>query len=281
MLPFAKMNGIGNSILVVDERGRTPIITGAMARRFCGGDLAFEQMMVLSDAARPGFDASVRIFNQDGSRAGACGNGTRCIAWFMGETGSGGTLKLDIGGAAIACYRDGPLTFTVDMGTPCLDWNDIPLREAADTLSVDLGPMLNEAGLQRPVAVGMGNPHAVFFVPDASAIDLGTWGPRFERHPMFPDRANISFAEVGTTDRIALRVWERGAGPTLACGSAACATLVAASRRGLAGRHARIALPGGDLELAWREDDHVLMSGPVALEHRGQVDPTTGDRAPW
>ena len=155
------------------------------------------------------------------------------------------------------------------------------MREAADTLAVDLGPILEEAGLQRPVAVSMGNPHAVFFVPDVAAVDLAAWGPRFERHPMFPDRANISFAEVEAADRITLRVWERGAGPTLACGSAACATLVAASRRGLAGRHARIALPGGALDLAWREDGHVLMTGPVALEHRGRLEPMTGDRAPW
>ena len=281
MLPFAKMNGIGNSILVVDERGRTPSMTGAMARRLSAGDLAFEQMMVLSDAARPGFDAAVRIFNQDGSRAGACGNGTRCLAWFMGETGSPDRLTLDIDGTAISCSREGPVTFTVDMGTPGLDWQDIPLRQVADTLAVDLGPILDEAGLQRPVAVSIGNPHAVFFVPHVAAVDLPLWGPRLERHPMFPDRANISFAEVQATDRVALRVWERGAGPTLACGSAACATLVAASRRGLAGRHARVALPGGDLEMAWREDGHVLMTGPVALEHRGHLEPSTGDRTSW
>ncbi len=281
MLPFAKMNGIGNSILVVDERGRTPVITGDMAKRLCQGDLAFEQMMVLSDAARPDSDAIVRIFNQDGSRAGACGNGTRCVAWVMSETGSNDALRLDIDGTAISCRRDGPLTFTVDMGPPRLEWRDIPLREAADTLAVDLGPILDEAGLQRPVAVSMGNPHAIFFVPEVAAVDLAEWGPRFECHPMFPDRANISFAEVEAADRITLRVWERGAGPTLACGSAACATLVAASRRGLAGRHARVALPGGVLDLAWRDDGHVLMTGPVALEHRGHVEPMTGDRAPW
>ncbi len=281
MLPFAKMNGIGNSILVVDERGRAPVISGDMAKRLCEGDLAFEQMMVLSEATRPGFDAAVRIFNQDGSRAGACGNGTRCVAWFLGETGSGDRLALDIDGSIVSCQRGGPDTFTVDMGKPRLDWQEIPLREAGDTLTVDLGPMLDEAGLQHPVAVSMGNPHAIFFVPDVAAIDLTAWGPRFERHPMFPDRANISFAEVEAADRIRLRVWERGAGPTLACGSAACATLVAASRRGLAGRYARIALPGGELDMAWREDDHVLMTGSVALEHRGQVDPMTGRRAPW
>ena len=237
--------------------------------------------MVLSEATRPGFDAAVRIFNTDGSRAGACGNGTRCVAWFMGETGSGDRLTLDVDGTTVSCQRGGSCEFTVDMGAPRLAWRDVPLREGADTLAVDLGPILDEAGLQRPVAVSMGNPHAVFFVPDVAAIDLAAWGPRFERHPMFPDRANISFAEIEAVDRITLRVWERGAGPTLACGSAACATLVAASRRGLAGRHARIALPGGNLDMTWREDGHVLMAGLVALEHRGRFDPKTGDRAAW
>ena len=281
MLPFAKMNGIGNSILVVDERGRTPVMTGETASGLGTGDLAFEQMMVLSDPDRAGFDASVRIFNQDGSRAGACGNGTRCVAWFLSETGSGDRVTLDIDGVSIACRRNGPVTFTVDMGTPRLDWRDIPLRQCVDTLAVDLGPILEEAGMERPVAVGMGNPHAVFFVPDAASVDLPVWGPRFERHPMFPDRANISFAEVQAADRIVLRVWERGAGPTLACGSASCATLVAAARRGLSGRYARIALPGGVLDLMWREDDHVLMTGPVTLEHRGRLDPSTGHRGSW
>ena len=286
MLPYAKMNGIGNSILVVDERGHAPVITGDMARDLGHGALAFEQMMVLSDAAgadgaRSGFDAAVSIFNSDGSRAGACGNGTRCVAWFMGQTGSGDAQCLDIDGTAVLCRRDGPLCFTVDMGMPQLGWRDIPLREPTDTLAVELGAILAETGLGAPVAVGMGNPHAVFFVPDATGIDLAALGPRFERHAMFPDRANISFAEILSAERILLRVWERGAGPTLACGSAACATLVAAARRGLAARQAGIVLPGGELTIAWRPDEHVLMSGPVALEHRGWLDPATGETKPW
>ena len=281
MLPFAKMNGIGNSILVVDERGRAPVLTGEMARALCHDDLAFEQMMVLSDPVAPGVDAAVRIFNTDGSRAGACGNGSRCVAWFMGETGSRDTLALDIDGTLVRCRRDGPLSFTVDMGSPGLSWRDVPLAQDADTLAVDLGMDLEEAGLDPPVAVSMGNPHAVFVVPDAAAIDLATLGPRFERHAMFPDRANVSFAEVRDADDIVLRVWERGAGATLACGSAACATLVATARRRLTGRQARVSLPGGELRIAWGEDDHVTMAGTVALEHRGRLDPETGARAPW
>ncbi len=284
MLRYAKMNGAGNSILVVDERGRTPSLTGEAARALCRGPLAFEQMMVLSDGA--GVDAAVRIFNTDGSRAGACGNGSRCVAWFIieerpAETGSGDAVALDVDGTIVSCRRDGPLLFTVDMGAPHFGWREIPLREAADTLTLDLGDALLGTGLASPAAVSMGNPHAVFFVPDAGAVDLPSLGPRFERHPMFPDRANVSFAEVRAPDEITLRVWERGAGATLACGTAACATLVAAALRGLTGRQARVALPGGELGIAWRADGHVMMTGPVALEHRGRLDPATGDTAPW
>ncbi len=286
MLPYAKMNGAGNSILVVDERGRAPEMTGDMARDLCRGPLAFEQMMILSDATTPGVDAAVRIFNTDGSPAGACGNGTRCVAWFIdegrtAETGAGRVLALDVCGTAVTCRRDGPLDFTVDMGRPSFDWRDIPLREAADTLELNLGEALAGTGLAPPAAVSMGNPHVVFFVPDAAAIDLPALGSRFERHLMFPDRANVSFAEVRGPGDILLRVWERGAGATLACGSAACATLAAAARRGLTGRSASVTLPGGTLGIAWEANGHIMMSGPVALEHRGRLDPRTGDVAPW
>lgn len=286
MLPFAKMNGAGNSILVVDERGRSPEVTGDMARDLCRGPLAFEQMMIVSDAPTREVDATVRIFNTDGSRAGACGNGTRCVAWFIDEgrttaTGAGEVLNLDVCGTAVTCRRDGPLDFTVDMGRPYFGWQDIPLHEEADTLDLDLGEALAGTGLERPAAVSMGNPHVVFFVRDAAAIDLPVLGPRFERHPMFPDRANVSFAEVRGPEDILLRVWERGAGATLACGSAACATLAAAARRGLIGRSARVALPGGTLGIAWQPNGHIMMTGPVALEHRGRLDPRTGVTVPW
>ncbi len=281
MLRYAKMNGAGNSILVVDERGGIPAITGEMARALCAGPLAFEQMMVLSDAAAPEFDAAVRIFNTDGSRAGACGNGTRCVAWFMAETGSGDALGLDVDGTAVSCRRVGPRVFAVDMGAPHFGWRDIPLGEAADTLQLDLGDAIAGTGLAAPAAVSMGNPHVVFFVRDAAAIDLPALGPRFERHPLFPDRANVSFAEVRGPEDILLRVWERGAGATLACGSAACATLAAAALRGLTGRRASVALPGGTLDIAWRDDGHVTMTGPVELEHRGRLDPATGVFASW
>ncbi len=270
-LPFAKMNGAGNEILVVDERGRPPTMTGEEARRIGQGHFAFDQMMVLSDADRAGVDAAVRIYNTDGSGAGACGNGTRCVAWFMLRDSDRDTLTLEIDGTKVLCRRDAAAVFTADMGVPSFDWRDIPLREAADTQAVPLGAVLAEFGLEAPAAVSMGNPHAVFLVPDASAIDLAALGPRLEHHPMFPERANISFAEMRGRGRILLRVWERGAGATRACGSAACAALVAAARLGVADRRATVALPGGDLVIAWQDDGHVLMTGPVELEEEGHL----------
>ena len=268
-LSFAKMNGAGNSILVVDERGRAPAMTGDAARRVGEGRLSFDQMMVIGDPTRPGVDAEIRIFNIDGSRAGACGNGTRCVAWVMLEGGTRADLTLDIEGTEVSCRREAETRFTVDMGMPCFDWRAIPLRRTLDPDAADLGAVLTELGLPRPSVLGMGNPHAVFFVPDARAVDLERHGGRLEHDAMFPDRANISFAEVVTRDHILLRTWERGAGATLACGSAACATLVAAARRGLTGRQATVSQRGGDLVITWRADDHVLMTGPVELEERG------------
>ncbi len=268
-LPFAKMNGAGNSILVVDERGRLDAMTGDTARRVGEGRLGFDQMMVIGDPARPGVDARVRIFNRDGSRARACGNGTRCVAWVMLAGGTREDLTLDIEGTEVSCRREAEARFTVDMGAPCFDWRAIPLRHALDPDAADLGAVLAELGLPRPSVLGMGNPHAVFFVPDARTIDLEGHGRRLEHDALFPDRANISFAEVARRDHILLRTWERGAGATLACGSAACATLVAAARRGLTGRQATVSQRGGDLVITWRGDDHVLMTGPVELEERG------------
>ena len=272
--PFAKMNGIGNSILVVDARGAVEPFGGDDARRLGRGRLAFDQLMLILDPARPDADATVRIFNRDGSRAGACGNGTRCVAWFLTRDTGRVALDLDVEGTRLACRRDAEFLFTIDMGRPGLDWRDVPLAGPADTLAVDLGPVLAGFGLPRPAAVGMGNPHAVFFVPDAGAIDLGRIGPELERHPAFPDRANISFAQPLARDHILLRVWERGAGATLGCGSAACASVVAGVRLDRLARRARVGLPGGELAIEWRpDDDRVLMTGPVELEFEGVLTP--------
>jgi diaminopimelate epimerase len=233
--------------------------------------------MVLHDPRAPGTDAFLRIYNTDGSQAGACGNGTRCVAWSILRDQPGRRdLMLQTAAALLPCTREDETTFTVDMGKPRLRWDEIPLRDPfQDTRYIELqiGPIDNPT-LHSPAVVNMGNPHAIFFVDDAAAYDLGKVGPLLESHPIFPERANISLAQVMAPDHIRLRVWERGAGLTKACGSAACAAVVAAVRKKLARRSARVTLPGGDLLIEWRErDDHVLMTGPVELEHEGTFAP--------
>ena len=209
----------------------------------------------------------MRIFNNDGSEAEACGNGARCVADRLARENGATALAIETVAGRIACERLGEWRYRVDMGEPRFAWSEIPLAHAvADTLRVDLAlPGLADYG---PASVvNMGNPHAIFWVKDVAAIPLEIVGPRLETHPLFPEKANISFAEVRARDAITLRVWERGVGITLACGSAACATLVAAARLGLTGREARIALPGGELTIEWRESDgRVLMAGPVEFE---------------
>jgi diaminopimelate epimerase len=215
----------------------------------------------------------VRIYNNDGSEAGACGNGTRCVADRLARETGAEAVTIETVGGLIACERLGPWVYRVDMGAPRLAWNEIPLAQAvADTRRVEVrlagGPDFGPASV-----VNMGNPHAIFWVSDVAAIPLETVGPRLETHPLFPEKANISFAEARERDHIALRVWERGVGVTLGCGSAACAALVAAARLGLTGRKARIGLPGGELTIEWREgDDHVLMTGPVVFEREIELD---------
>jgi diaminopimelate epimerase len=273
--PIAKMNGIGNAIAVLDLRGSDHVVSAVEARtidRLPG--LAFDQLMVVHDAVGPSHAARLRIYNNDGSVSGACGNGTRCVAYLMMRGTGAAALTLESDAGPLYVTRDGERAFTVDMGAPRFGWRDIPLAHAvADTGAVRLDPPVAGAP---PVfaAVSMGNPHAVFFVPDPEAVDLAVVGPRIEHHGLFPERANVSFAAVPARDRIVLRVWERGAGATLACGSAACAALVAAARAGRAERRAIVALPGGELAIAWREaDEHVLMSGPVELEFETRLDP--------
>jgi diaminopimelate epimerase len=279
---YLKMNGLGNEITVLDLRG-TPSRVGPAEARAIAADprSRFDQLMVLHDPVTPGTDAYMRIYNTDGSESGACGNGTRCVAWAMTadpvmSRPAGDGLLLETTAGLLPVERVSDTVFTVDMGRPRLAWNEIPLRDPyPDTRAIAVEARLPEAPeLRNPSAVGMGNPHAVFWVSDATAYDLAAIGPRLEHDPVFPERANISFAQVLTPEHVLLRVWERGAGATRACGSAACATLVAAARRGLTGRRATISLPGGDLLIEWRErDDHVLMTGPVELEHEGTLAP--------
>ncbi|MGP9822803.1 diaminopimelate epimerase [Salinarimonas sp. NSM] len=280
---FLKMNGIGNEIVVLDLRGTDLRVRPAEARAIAASAASrFDQLMAIHDPSVAGLDADLRIYNTDGSESGACGNGTRCVAWALVRDPQMGdpaktALTLRTRAGLLAVTVDGETTFTVDMGAPKLAWQDIPLRDPfPDTRYIELqiGP-IDDPILHSPAAVNMGNPHAVFFVDDVDAYDLARIGPLLENHPIFPERANISLAHVVSRSRIRLRVWERGVGLTRACGSAACAALVAAARKKLTGREAVVALPGGELTIRWREgDDHVLMTGPVELEHEGRLEPS-------
>jgi diaminopimelate epimerase len=263
--PILRMNGAGNEILVLDLRGLDHVLAPQEARAIAAAPgLRFDQLMALHAPQSAGDDAFMRIYNVDGSLSGACGNGTRCVAWALAREGKE-RLSLETAAGRIETRRVAETQFSVDMGRPRLDWREIPLAREADTCAVALEPPVAGAPAQFS-AVSMGNPHAVFFVADAPAIALETLGPALEHHPLFPERANISFAQILARNDILLRVWERGTGATRACGSAACATLVAAARAGLTERQARVRLPGGDLHIDWRADDHVIMTGPVEFE---------------
>ncbi len=271
--PFVKMNGLGNEIVVVDMRAHPDQITAADARSAAAG-VPYDQLMAIYPPRGAGADAFVRIFNNDGSEAGACGNGMRCVADILLRESGQTALVVETPAGILNCWpgRSG-LTATVDMGPPRFRWDEIPLAVAfSDTRTIDL---IIEAGpqvLRSPSVASMGNPHAVFWVEDVNAWDLDRLGPLAENHPIFPERANISLAHVAADDRLIVRTWERGVGLTRACGSAACASLVCASRMGLAGRKATVTLPGGDLHIEWRADDHVLMTGPVEYEFEGRFD---------
>jgi diaminopimelate epimerase len=275
---FVKMNGLGNEIVVVDLRHDGGAVTPQDARAAAQQpDARYDQLMVLHAPRLQGTDAYVRIYNNDGSEAGACGNGMRCVADILfRETGKTG-LTFQTASGLINCWKgDAPLISTVDMGKPRFLWNEIPLSEKfEDTRAIELqvGP-IDKPILHSPSVVNMGNPHAVFWVEDVNAYDLGKLGPLLENHPLFPERANISLAHVASRDRIVMRTWERGAGLTKACGSAACAVVVAAARLRRSDRSATAVLPGGELAIEWRaQDDHVRMTGPVAYEHEGRFDP--------
>lgn len=270
---FVKMHGLGNDFVIFDGRedGFAPsaAFACAVANRHSG--IGCDQVITLEASARA--DLFMRIQNPDGSVSAACGNATRCVAALvMDETGAN-ALAIETVAGVLACTRSDDGRITVDMGAPRLDWAEIPLAEAMDTADVAFA-IADRHGhrLLSPVAVSMGNPHAIFFVADAEAVDLPGVGPLIEVDPLFPERVNVGVAEVKSRERIRLRVWERGAGITLACGSAACAAVVAATRRGLIDGEARIEMDGGALDLLWREaDGHVLMTGPAAMSFRGTV----------
>lgn len=273
---FVKMNGLGNEIVVVDLRDRAKKLA-ADEIRAAARQVPFDQMMVLYPPKTPGTDGLVRIFNTDGSEAGACGNGTRCLADLVfAETGKT-ALTFETRAGLLNCWKgEAPHVSTVDMGAPKFGWRDIPLAEEfRDTRAIELqiGP-IDAPVLHSPSVASMGNPHAIFWVDDVNGHDLAKFGPLLENHPIFPERANISLAAVTGPDHLTVRTWERGVGLTRACGSAACAAAVSAARTGRTGRTVRVTLPGGDLLIEWRErDDHVLMTGPAEHEFDGVFDP--------
>jgi diaminopimelate epimerase len=263
-LRFLKMHGLGNDFVVLDARGGGAAASPALARAL--GDrhrgVGFDQLAVMRDGA--GVAADVEFWNADGTLAGACGNASRCVArLLMDETGAE-ALDLRTERGVLRAEEAGGGLIRVNMGPPELDWRQVPLaREMAlDPLPLDGGPG----------AVGMGNPHCVFVVPDAEAVDVAAIGPVVERDPLFPERCNVEFVQVIDRGTLRMRVWERGAGVTLACGSGACAAVVVTARRGLTGRRASVRLDGGELGIDWR-DDGVWMTGPTALVFEGRLSP--------
>src|SRR5262245_8903991 len=280
---FVKMNGIGNEIVVVDLRRHGGRIEAGEARAVAApGGTPYDQLMALYPPRTSGTDAFIRIYNNDGSEAGACGNGMRCVADLLSQEGGKSELTFETSAGVLNCWKGSDGLFTVDMGPPCFKWNEIPLAEEFhDTRAIELqiGP-IDKPVLHSPSVVSMGNPHAIFWVDDVNAHDLARLGPLLENHPIFPERANITLARIVTRNHIIIRTWERGAGLTKACGSAACAAAVAAARLRRTDRKVKVTLPGGELAIEWRTtDDHVLMTGPVQFEFKGRFDPALLARA--
>lgn len=281
-VPFFKMNGAGNKILVVDLRGRENYITTQAAIALAGETaMPYDQLMEIRSPKNPQNDAGIRILNNDGSEAQACGNGTRCVVSYLHQLDGKTDYKLRTrAGLLTASYKNED-NICVDMGTPNLTWEDIPTTEEfANTAKVELqiGP-IDDPVLHSPSLANMGNPHAIFWIDKSpDEYDLHLFGPLLENHPIFPERANITIAQVIARDHIIIRTWERGVGLTLACGSAACATLVSAVRKEFTDRTANISVPSGaDLQIKWDEDNHVWMNGPAEFEFSGVLNPATGE----
>jgi len=267
------MNGAGNDFVVVEARSApfepTPAEAAAIADRKDG--IGCDQLIAITGSHAA--DAQMRIWNADGGEVEACGNAARCVGWLLMQASGKQEASIETKGGLLQVARAGEKRVTVDMGEPKLDWQDIPLAEAFDTRRIELqvGP-IDDPVLRQPGCVSMGNPHVVFFVPDAESAPVRQMGPIIENHPLFPQRVNVGFAQIKARDRIRLRVWERGAGLTRACGTGACAALVAANRRGLVDRKATLELDGGDLVIEWdAKTNHVLMTGPIEVEFTGQL----------
>ena len=259
---FMKMHGAGNDFIVIDSRGRAAVMTERLARAL--GDrnrgVGFDQLAEIRDATNADF--ALDFWNNDGSRAGACGNATRCVADYVMRGLGQDAVHLTTARGGLQAVRGADSRVSVNMGHPQRDWDQVPLASAVDVLHLPLP--------RDPVAVGMGNPHCVMFVPDADAVDLATLGPIYEHDALYPQRTNVEFASIIGPNRLRMRVWERGAGMTLACGSGACATTVAAHLRGLTGRQVDLVMDGGIMSVDWR-DDGVWLTGPVAHVFDGHL----------
>jgi diaminopimelate epimerase len=273
-IPFRKMNGLGNDFVVLDARARPlqlgPEAVRAIADRKEG--IGCDQIIALEPSQHA--DVFMRIWNADGGEVGACGNAARCVAALIAAERGGDAVSIETESGVLGATVNADGSVTIDMGAPRFAWDEIPLAEPFhDTRRIELqiGP-IDDPVLHSPSAVNVGNPHCIFFVDDVEAYDLARFGPMLEHHPLFPERANISLVQVLGPAHVKIRTWERGAGLTRACGTAACASAVAAARRELTGRKVKVSLPGGDLLIEWRESDgHILMTGPYALDFDGTL----------
>ena len=271
MTTFLKMHGLGNDFVVFDARDHAVAISpaqtkGVADRRF---GIGCDTVVIIGPGGAD-TDASLRFLNADGGEVESCGNATRCIARLLMDERGLPRVRLATRGGLLTCTAAGKALVETDMGPARVDWQEIPMAEQRDTLNFEL-PL---EGQKIPAsAVSVGNPHCVIFVPDADKAPVAALGPRIETHPLFPKKVNAEFVSVISPQKLRMRVWERGVGITLACGTGACAAAVAAVRRGLAGRKVEVVLDGGSLQIEWRESDgHVIMTGPTALVYRGQVD---------
>jgi diaminopimelate epimerase len=276
-IPFRKMNGLGNDFVVLDARAQPIKLGAAEAQRI--GDrnkgVGCDQVIVMEPSQKA--DVFMRIFNADGSEVSACGNATRCIALIAAAETGRSNVSVETKAGLLTASVNGADRITIDMGRPRFAWDEIPLAEPfGDTTGIELqiGP-IDAPVLHTPSVVNVGNPHAIFWVDDVQAYDLARFGPLLENHPVFPERANISVAQVTSRNGLRLRTWERGAGLTKACGTAACAAAVAAARKGLTERQVTVELPGGVLFIDWTKDDRILMCGPAELEFEGTLAPDT------